>query len=177
MMDDRDVTGPHFAWFPVRTLDGLIWLKSYWTSGFLNFGDETEAMEHWPSACSEWQLSERKLIRTYTFYGVTPPEPSTSLKIEFYVSRDLSGHVHTRLSFYLRPYLYLLPDRAPFPDNYVMPPFRLGFFGGTGAGTEESPSLLGGIFGMSFFPADECPPGSGDDMATLEIDQTRAFLD
>ena len=123
-MDDRDVTGPHFAWLPVKTFDGLIWLKPYWTSGFLNFADETEAMEHWPSACSEWQLSESKLIRTYRFYGVTPPEPSTSLKIEFHVSRYLSGHVHTRLSFYLRPYLYLLPGRAPFPDNYVMPPIR-----------------------------------------------------
>jgi hypothetical protein len=57
-----------------------------------------------------------------------------------------------------------------------MPPFRLGFFGGTGAGTEESPSFLGGIFEMSFFPADECPPGSGDDMATLEINRTMDVL-
>jgi hypothetical protein len=173
MVNDRDVTGPHFAWVPVRTLDGLIWLKSYWTSGFLNFADETEAMEHWPSSCSEWQLSEGKLIRNYTFYGVTPPEPSTSLKIEFYISKAPSGYIHTRLSFYLRPYLYLLPDRGPFPDNYVIPQFRLGFFGGTGAGTKASPALLAGIFELSFFPADECPPGSGDDMAALEMNRTK----
>jgi hypothetical protein len=158
MMNDRDVAGPHFAWFPVRAIDGLIWLKSYWTSGFLNFADETDAMEHWPSSCSEWRLSERKQTRIYRFHGVTPPEPSTLLTIEFCVSKSLSGHIHTRLCFYLRPYLYLLPDRAPFPDNYVMPPFRLGFFGGTGAGSEASPTLLGGIFELSFFPADECPP-------------------
>jgi hypothetical protein len=155
MMDDRDVTGPHFAWLPVKTLDGLIWLKQYWTSGFLKFVDEDEALEHWPSYCSEWQLSEGKLVRTYRFHGVTPPETHTSLRIEFWASRSPSGNVHIGLSFYLRPYLYLLPDRAPFPDNYVMPAFRLGFFGGTGAGTEASPSLLGGIFEMSFFPADD----------------------
>jgi hypothetical protein len=144
MMNDRDVTGPHFAWLLVRTFDGLIWLKSYWTSGFLYFSDETEAMEHWPSSCSEWRLSERKLIRTYIFYGVTPPESSTSLTIEFYVSKQPSGYIHTRLCFYLRPYLYLLPDRAPFPDHYVMPAFRLGFFGGSGAGTEASPTTNSG---------------------------------
>jgi hypothetical protein len=122
---------------------------------------------------SRWARSKlaKAKIRTYRFYGVTPPEPSTSLKIEFYISRYLSGHVHTRLSFYLRPYLYLLPDRAPFPDHFVTPPFRLSFFGGSGAGTEASPTFLGGIFKLSACTLHGC-----DGMALLEIDQTRDVM-
>jgi hypothetical protein len=59
---------------------------------------------------SEWRLENKTLVRTYEFSDLPPPETKTSLELHFYVSRDLSGATHTSLSFYLRPYLYLMPD-------------------------------------------------------------------
>jgi hypothetical protein len=118
---------------------------------------------------SDWRLENKMLVRTYEFSGLPPPEVKTTLEIEFYVSKAPSGYVHTRLSFNLRPYLYLVPDRSPFPDHFIDPPFSLGFFGGSGAGTEESPALLGMVFSQAltaFAP-------EGEDMAVLELDQPK----
>jgi hypothetical protein len=47
----------------------------------------------------------------------------------------------------------------------------LSFFGGSGAGTEASPTFLGGIFKLSACSLHAC-----DGMALLEIDQTRDVM-
>jgi hypothetical protein len=71
---------------------------------------------------------------------------STSLKIECLVYRELVGSISTTFRLYIRPYLYLLPDRVPFEDDLTTAPFLAGLFASETAGTEESPLRQGGLF-------------------------------
>lgn len=68
------------------------------------------------------------------------------LRIKCFISKDPSGTVGTSVSFYLRPYHYLLPDQRPFPDHFVPAPFSVALWAAGGAGTEASPVFEGGFF-------------------------------
>jgi hypothetical protein len=73
---------------------------------------------------------------------------------------DKWHYIMPRFDFYLRPYLYLLPDRVLFeePGVLVAAPFLVGFMAAErGEGTEESPVYLGGLFEVSACSVEEDP--------------------
>jgi hypothetical protein len=71
----------------------------------------------------------------------------------------------TSFDFYLRPYLYLLPNRVPFEDHFTTAPFLVGLFA-PGAGTDESPLRQGGLFQVL-----GCSIEDGPDTALLRMER------
>jgi hypothetical protein len=124
-------------------------------------GDDTV----WAKKLSDkWHLQGSTLIRFYEFSDSPAPNTTTSLKIECSVDRADAGYIMPRFDFYLRPYLYLLPDRVPFeePGVLVTAPFLVGFMAAErGEGTEESPVFLGGSFEVSAYSVEEDPDTVG----------------
>ena len=105
-------------------------------------GDDTV----WTKELSgKWHLEGSTLIRFYEFSGSPTLNTTTSLKIVCAAYRAPAGYIVTSFDFYLRPYLYLLPDRVPFEDHFTTAPFLVGLFA-PGAGTDESPLRQGGSF-------------------------------
>ena len=96
-------------------------------------GDDTV----WTKELSgKWHLEGSTLIRFYEFSGSPTLNTTTSLKIVCAAYRAPAGYIVTSFDFYLRPYLYLLPDRVPFEDHFTTAPFLVGLFA-PGAGTDE----------------------------------------
>lgn len=103
-----------------------------------------------PSAdSSSWKFEKRTLIsRAYEFPRQRPGELGAYLRIECSVTRYLNGNLGTYLFFVLRPYVDLMPDRQPLdPDDGILSvPFSVGLVAdGSGAGTQASPLVRGGI--------------------------------
>jgi hypothetical protein len=177
-----EVSGPHFAWIPIWTEDhGTIWLKRYWTSGLsTNFHEHRNAIRGrsvsvtslgreanaWVRV-SDWRFERYRIVRTYEFSGLPPPETTTRLEIELLVRKAPSGYVHTSLAFHLRPYIYLTCNRSSLSDRVGRSLFNVGFYGGTGRGTEESPMLLGTGF------TTEAEQHGDEDAAMFEINEPR----
>ena len=74
------------------------------------------------------------------------------------VSRWDNGTLATYLTFYLTPYLYLIPDAEPFEPHLVKAPFALGLVAdGSGLGTEASPLVQGGMFEVNASANEDVP--------------------
>ena len=115
----------------------------------------------WTKKLSDkWHLQGSTLIRFYEFSGSPTPNTTTSLKVVCAVYRAPAGYIMPSFDFYLRPYLYLIPDRVPFeePGVLVTAPFLVGLMAAApGEGTDESPLYLGGLFEVSACSIEEDP--------------------
>jgi hypothetical protein len=101
-----------------------------------------------------WKIEKNTLTRFYKFSGLPPPETTASLKITFYVGKYETGLVYAILTFYLRPYRNVLPEGVPY--ELVKAPFTVSLFAaGSGAGTEKSPLMRGGIFDVQMCATEE----------------------
>jgi hypothetical protein len=117
----------------------------------------------------KWRVQGSKLVCDYELSGLPPPQTTTSLKIECTVSRWDNGTLATYLTFYLTPYLYLIPDAEPFEPHLVKAPFALGLVAdGSGLGTEASPLVQGGMFEVNASANEDVP-----DTAILGIISSR----
>jgi hypothetical protein len=124
---------------------------------------------------SKWQFraEENKIIRVYNFSGLPPPETNVSFRIECSVSRYLSGSLDTILHFYLRPYRYLRLGQLRPDEGLVKAPFSLWLVAaGSGAGTEASPLVQGGMFEVqwcSSWSTEENPDEEDPDEVLLNV--------
>jgi hypothetical protein len=106
----------------------------------------------------QWQSVGSAMTRVYEFANQPPLEMTGVLRIECWVSRHPTGVIGTNLCFYLKPYLYLRPSRRPFADDLRSAAFSVGLVAaGSGAGTEASPLLQGGLVQVSVSSAGETP--------------------
>jgi hypothetical protein len=142
-------------WLAGEGTQRLLLLNQEWLS---SGADPRTSFEEWWAADgngkisvsaerARWQLRGNKIVRSYDFPGLPNLKTSTFLRIECLIYRELIGSISTNFRFYVRPYLYLMPDRVPFEDHLTEAPFFVGLFASaTGAGTEESPLRQGGLF-------------------------------
>jgi hypothetical protein len=106
----------------------------------------------------EWQSHGSAMTRVYEFASQPPLEMTGALRIECWVSRHPTGVIGTNLCFYLKPYLYLRPSGRPFADDLRSAAFSVGLAAaGSGAGTEASALLQGGLVQVSVSSAGETP--------------------
>ena len=112
-----------------------------------------------------WRAHGSKLIRTFEFSGLPPPETTTALRIECVLSKYASGFVDTHLRFFLRPYLYLLPSPQPFEDHLVEPPFSVGL---VADGSSGEMLVDGGVVRVSACSIEDEPDTAMLDVASTE---------